>query len=75
MIEQSPAPLRVMTYNIHSCIGGDRRYDPERILTILRDVDADIIALQEVGGFLHGELEQQFPGGRVIDLRRGVGAR
>lgn len=62
-----------MTYNIHSCIGGDRRYDPERILTILRDVDADIIALQEVGGFLHGELEQAHFFEHKLDMRAVIG--
>ncbi|HEX6956659.1 MAG TPA: endonuclease/exonuclease/phosphatase family protein [Ferrovibrio sp.] len=43
--------LRVATYNIHSCIGGDRSYDPPRILKVLREIDADILALQEVGGY------------------------
>ncbi len=41
------AGLRVATYNIHKCIGTDRRRDPERILRVLGEVDADIIALQE----------------------------
>ena len=51
-------PLRIVTYNIHSCVGGDRRYDPERILNILREIDPDLIALQEVGGLLTGGMEQ-----------------
>lgn len=50
--------LRVMTYNIHSCVGWDRKYNPERILAILREIDADVIALQEVGGLMAGDLEQ-----------------
>jgi len=66
-------PLRVMTYNIHSCVGSDRRYDPERILAILREVDADIIALQEVGGFMHGELEQAHFFERKLDMRAVIG--
>jgi endonuclease/exonuclease/phosphatase family metal-dependent hydrolase len=40
--------VRVVTYNIHSCIGVDRRYDPSRISTVLREIDADIACLQEV---------------------------
>jgi endonuclease/exonuclease/phosphatase family metal-dependent hydrolase len=36
------------TYNIHGCIGGDGRYDPERIIQVLEQLNADIIALQEV---------------------------
>ena len=38
----------VATYNIHTCIGVDRRYDPGRIATVLREIDADIASLQEV---------------------------
>ena len=40
--------LRIVTYNIHGCVGLDRRYDPERIGAVLREIDADIICLQEV---------------------------
>lgn len=40
--------FRVATYNIHKCQGMDRRVSPERIVSVLREVDADIIALQEV---------------------------
>jgi endonuclease/exonuclease/phosphatase family metal-dependent hydrolase len=40
--------VRVVTYNIHTCIGVDRRYDPGRIAAVLRKIDADIACLQEV---------------------------
>jgi len=40
--------LTFASYNIHKSIGLDRRCDPDRILAVLREVDADIIALQEV---------------------------
>jgi endonuclease/exonuclease/phosphatase family metal-dependent hydrolase len=40
--------VRVATYNIHTCVGVDRRYDPSRISTVLREIDADIACLQEV---------------------------
>lgn len=36
------------SYNIHKGVGLDRRRDPERILAILREIDADVVALQEV---------------------------
>lgn len=39
--------LTFASYNIHKAVGLDRRRDPERILTILREIDADVIALQE----------------------------
>ncbi|HZS83264.1 MAG TPA: endonuclease/exonuclease/phosphatase family protein [Stellaceae bacterium] len=38
----------VATYNVHKCIGVDRRHDPARIAAVLRELDADIICLQEV---------------------------
>lgn len=40
--------IKFASYNIHKAVGLDRRRDPERILNVLREVDADIIALQEV---------------------------
>lgn len=39
--------LKVATYNIHKSVGLDGRRDPERIIAVLREIDADIIALQE----------------------------
>lgn len=53
--------LRVATYNVHSCVGGDRQYDPRRILRILQEINADVLALQEVGGYLmEGEGQLKF---------------
>ena len=40
--------FRVLTYNIHRAIGVDRKFQPERIVAILRHYDADILLLQEV---------------------------
>ncbi|HKP86898.1 MAG TPA: endonuclease/exonuclease/phosphatase family protein [Blastocatellia bacterium] len=40
--------VRVATYNIHKCRGLDRRVRPQRIVEVLREINADIIALQEV---------------------------
>jgi len=40
--------LRVVTYNVHYCKGLDGRFAPERIARVLRHLDADIIALQEL---------------------------
>lgn len=42
--------LRIATYNIHRCRGLDGRTSPARIADVLRAVDADIVALQEVIG-------------------------
>src|SRR5882672_11948326 len=40
--------IRVATYNIHKSQGLDRQVDPARIVKVLRELNADIIALQEV---------------------------
>src|SRR5919199_1600967 len=40
--------FRIVTYNVHKCRGLDRRVRPGRVAAVLRALDADIIALQEV---------------------------
>jgi endonuclease/exonuclease/phosphatase family metal-dependent hydrolase len=45
-----PLDLRIATYNIHRARGMDRRTMPMRIAEVLREIDADVIALQEVVG-------------------------
>jgi endonuclease/exonuclease/phosphatase family metal-dependent hydrolase len=40
--------LRIVTYNIHKCRGLDRRTSPARIISILQQLEADILCLQEV---------------------------
>ena len=42
--------FRIATYNIHKCRGLDRRVRPKRIAEVLKQIGADIIALQEVVG-------------------------
>jgi endonuclease/exonuclease/phosphatase family metal-dependent hydrolase len=50
--------LTAATYNVHSCVGGDRRHDPARVAAVIGALGADVLALQEVdagnraGGFL-----------------------
>ncbi|MFP4444724.1 MAG: endonuclease/exonuclease/phosphatase family protein [Desulfosudaceae bacterium] len=41
--------LRIATYNIHRARGHDGREDGQRIAEVLRELNADLIALQEVG--------------------------
>ncbi|MEJ2213312.1 MAG: endonuclease/exonuclease/phosphatase family protein [Gammaproteobacteria bacterium] len=41
--------MRIATYNIHRSVGNDGKEEPERILSVLNELNADIIALQEVG--------------------------
>jgi endonuclease/exonuclease/phosphatase family metal-dependent hydrolase len=39
--------IRVASYNIHKCVGTDRVFDPSRIIAVLAEIDADVVALQE----------------------------
>ena len=41
--------MRLLTWNIHKGIGGlDRRYDPDRIVEVIRHHEPDVVLLQEV---------------------------
>ena len=42
--------LRIATYNIHRCRGLDGRTNPARIAEVIRTIEPDVIALQEVIG-------------------------
>ncbi|MFP5261269.1 MAG: endonuclease/exonuclease/phosphatase family protein [Blastocatellia bacterium] len=76
--------VRVATYNVHKCRGLDRRVRPERIVDVLREIDADIVALQEVlsveGGpreenqaqFIAEEMGMIYSLGRTRMLKGGV---
>jgi len=39
--------IKVASYNIHKAVGIDRIRSPERILAVLEEIDADVVALQE----------------------------
>jgi endonuclease/exonuclease/phosphatase family metal-dependent hydrolase len=40
--------LRIMTYNVHRCVGVDRKLDPARVAAVIAQARPDIVALQEV---------------------------
>ncbi len=40
--------MRIMTYNIHSCLGLDGRRSHERIATVIERYEPDVVALQEI---------------------------
>jgi endonuclease/exonuclease/phosphatase family metal-dependent hydrolase len=40
--------LRVMTYNVHSCVGIDGRLSPKRVARVIARYQPDVVALQEV---------------------------
>src|SRR6186713_1446120 len=50
MTESRKRTIRVATYNIHRCRGLDGRTLPARIADVIRTIDPDLIALQEVIG-------------------------
>ncbi len=59
-MKRHPGRVRVATYNVHRCKGLDSRVRPARIAEVLRELDADIVALQEVVSISGGpkELDQ-----------------
>lgn len=68
--------LRVATYNVHKCRGLDLKTRPSRIVNVLREVDADVIALQEVASvqqdqarFMATELRYDFCFGGVRNYK------
>lgn len=79
-----PATLRVLSYNIHHGEGGDGKLDLERIATIIKSSEADVVAVQEVDrgakrsqqGDQPAELAKltgltHFVFGKTIDLQGG----
>ena len=39
---------RLLTYNVHRCVGGDRRLDVDRIAAVIDEQEPDIVCLQEL---------------------------
>ena len=60
--------LTFASYNIHKGVGLDRQRDPERILSVLHEIDADIIALQEADRRI-GERASVLPRADIDDTR------
>jgi endonuclease/exonuclease/phosphatase family metal-dependent hydrolase len=52
--------VRVMTYNVHSCVGMDGKLDVERIARVIARARPDVVALQEldVGRARTGAMDQ-----------------
>ncbi|MFH1061987.1 MAG: glycosyltransferase [Candidatus Omnitrophota bacterium] len=47
-LELVPKTIRIMTYNVHSCIGMDGKISPKRIARVIGRHEPDIVALQEL---------------------------
>lgn len=54
-VPEGMASFRVATWNIHSCVGLDARFAPDRVAEVIREMDADVVGLQEVGWHHRGE--------------------
>jgi endonuclease/exonuclease/phosphatase family metal-dependent hydrolase len=67
------AALRVMTYNIHSGRGADRKVDLDRIAAVIASYEPDVVALQEVdvGRLRSGGVDQA----AALAARLGMDAR
>jgi len=73
----SPAPasaerrrLKILSYNVHSCIGTDRRLDPARIAEVIAAEEPDIIGLQEldVGRSRTGGIDQAHTIASLVEM-------
>jgi len=61
---------RIVTYNVHRCVGNDRRLDVARVADVLARLEPDIVALQEldVGRARTGRVDQAHEIARRLDM-------
>lgn len=61
---------RIVTYNVHRCVGVDGRLSPKRIADVLAESDPDIVALQEldVGRARTGLVDQAHEIARELEM-------
>ena len=44
----NPSVMRIMTYNVHGCVGVDKKLDVGRIAAVIAQSKPDVVALQEL---------------------------
>jgi len=61
---------RIVTYNVHRCVGVDRRLDVGRVAAVLAALEPDIVSLQEldVGRARTGGVDQAHEIARRLDM-------
>lgn len=61
---------RIVTYNVHRCVGNDRRLDVARVAAVLAALNPDIVALQEldVGRRRTGHVDQAHEIAQRLDM-------
>lgn len=47
------SPMRILTYNVHACVGMDGQLSPDRIARVVAQSGAEIVCLQELDVFRH----------------------
>ena len=68
--------IRVATYNIHKCRGLDRRTLPDRVASVIGELEADVVALQEILDVRDGRPEwdqARLIAGKFADYHRCFG--
>ncbi len=62
--------IRILTYNVHRCVGTDRRLDVGRIAAVVEALEPDIVALQEldVGRARSGGVDQAHEIAERLDM-------
>jgi len=61
---------RILTYNVHRCLGTDGRLSPERIADVIAAYEPDVVALQEldVGRLRSGGVDQAHAIARALGM-------
>jgi endonuclease/exonuclease/phosphatase family metal-dependent hydrolase len=63
-------PFRVMSYNVHRCVGMDRRLSPARIARVIARYNPDVVAMQELEhyGSKPGTIHQPEKIAKLLDM-------
>lgn len=64
-----PVTIRVASYNMRKAIGTDRRRRPDRVIEVLNEIGADVVALQEADRRF-GKRESALPAPLLADHSR-----
>jgi endonuclease/exonuclease/phosphatase family metal-dependent hydrolase len=67
--------LRVVSWNVHGCVGNDGKFAPQRIADVLLALAPDVAMLQEVGDNrgIHPPIDQAATLARALDMLCAVG--
>ena len=74
--DQPPIPVRLVTFNVHHGVGGDRRHDLPRLAKVLAAAEADVVCLQEVDRYFGDrseDVDQALLLSRALDMQLAWG--